>query len=77
MISVKINQFFDTINKLEENLKTILFKNKIEKKKVLFERKYNREMGIDEIEKYQFNLFTVYVLILTAVILIPFILIFT
>lgn len=74
---MKLNQLFNTINRIEESAKTILFSNKLEKKKILFERKHNREMGIDEIEKYKFSLFTVYVLIAMAIILIPFILIFT
>lgn len=74
---MKLNQLFNTINRIEESMKTILFTNKIEKKKVLFHRKYNREMGIDEIEKYKFSLFTTYVLVAMAIILIPFILIFT
>jgi len=77
MISMKLNQLFNTINRIEESAKTILFSNKLEKKKILFERKYNREIGIDEIEKYKFSLFTVYVLIAMVIILIPFILIFT
>lgn len=74
---MKLNQLFNTINRIEGSLKTVLFSNKIDKKKVLFQRKYNREMGIDEIEKYKFSLFTVYVLIAMVIILIPFILIFT
>lgn len=77
MISMKLNQLFNTINRMEETIKTVLFSNKLEKKKVLFERKHNREMGIDEMEKYKFSLFTVYVLIAMVIILIPFILIFT
>ena len=74
---MKLNQLFNTINRIEETIKTVLFSNKLEKKKVLFERKNNREMGIDEIEKYKFSLFTVYVLFAMVIILIPFILIVT
>ena len=74
---MKLNQLFNTINRMEGTIKTVLFSNKLEKKKVLFERKHGREMGIDEIEKYKFSLFTVYVLIAMVIILIPFILIVT
>lgn len=74
---MKLNQLFSIINRIEESMKIVLFTNKIDKKKVLFQRKYNREMGIDEVEKYKFSLFTIYVLVAMAIILIPFILIFT
>ena len=43
---MKLNQLFNTINRMEETIKTVLFSNTLEKKKVLFERKHNREMEI-------------------------------
>ena len=74
---MKLHELFNLISRIEKSLMTVLFIKKIEKKKVLFERKYNREMGVDEIEKYQFSLFTVYALVAMVLILIPFILIVT
>ncbi|MGE6370597.1 hypothetical protein ACQKDB_15835 [Planococcus kocurii] len=74
---MKLQKLFNAMSRIEKSFMIVLFTNKIDNRKVLFERKYNREMGIDEIEKYKFSLFTVYVLIAMSIILIPFIFIFT
>lgn len=67
--------FLNKIIIIEEKIKQKFFVEKIENKKMIFERKMKRNMGQDEINQYKFSLFTFYsiLLIIPIILLISFI----